>query len=296
MSTPKPILVATDLTSASEPALVRALSQTRLDSERPAQLIVLHVVPDVLRHHPLLPTPMGSDGVAAADLTKRAADLATEQVRRVLNISPDTFTVQIETGDAEDEIVRAAEAHDASLVVVGAKPRAGVDKYLGHVAERVVRYAKMPVLIARPNTDGKKVLVATDFAEEALKAIDIGSRMAKGGYDVTLLHVVELPSVALAAASGPLGGVWAPPSHEAITELANLGKKTLEGLVAQHGFTAGEQADGNAADQIVASAGRHKSDLIIVGSRGRTGLTRLMLGSVAEAVVRHSHASVLIAR
>lgn len=289
----KPILVATDLTPASEPALGRALAQARLNG---AQLVVLHVIPDVLRNHPLLPTPGGSEGVAASDLMKRVADLATEQVRNVLNLSPDDFTVQIETGDAEDEIVRAAEAHDASLVVVGAKPRQGVEKYLGHVAERVVRYAKMPVLVARPRTDGKRVLVATDFADEAMRAIEIGGRMAKAGYDVTLLHVVELPSVALAAASGPLGGVWAPPSQAALSELANLGKTTLDGLVKQYGFTAGEQVDGNAADKILASAEALKADLVILGSRGRTGLTRLLLGSVAEAVVRHSHGSVLVVR
>ena len=120
--------------------------------------------------------------------------------------------------------------------------------------------------------------------------------MAKSGYDATLLHVIELPSVALAAASGPLGGVWAPPSQEAIAELANLGKSTLDGLVKQYGFKKGEQADGNAAEQIVAHADAAKSDLIILGSRGRTGLARLMLGSVAETVVRRSHASVLIVR
>ncbi len=293
VSAPKPILVATDLTPASEPALGRALAQARLNG---AQLLVVHVIPDVLRNHPLLPTPGGSEGVAASDLTKRAAELATEQVRTVLNLSPDLFTVQIETGDAEDEIVRAAEAHDVSLIVVGAKVREGIDKYLGHVAERVVRYAKAPVLIARPQTKGKHVLVATDFAEEATRAIEIGGRMAKGGYDVTLLHVVELPSVALAAASGPLGGVWAPPSAQAIAELANLGKTTLDGLVKQYGFTSGEQADGNASDKILARAEALDADLVILGSRGRTGLTRLLLGSVAEAVVRHSHCSVLVVR
>lgn len=293
MSAPKPILVATDLTPASEPALSRALAQARLNG---AQLLVVHVIPDVLRNHPLLPTPGGSEGVAALDLTTRAADLATEQVRNVLNLSPDAFTVQIETGDAEDEIVRAAEAHDVSLIVVGAKVREGIDKYLGHVAERVVRYAKASVLIARPETKGKHVLVATDFAEEATRAIEIGGRMAKGGYDVTLLHVVELPSVALAAASGPLGGVWAPPSTQAMAELANLGKTTLDGLVKQYGFTSGEQADGKPSDQILARAEALQADLVILGSRSRTGLTRLLLGSVAEAVVRHSHCSVLVVR
>jgi nucleotide-binding universal stress UspA family protein len=293
VSAPKPILVATDLTPASEPALGRALAQARLTG---AQLLVVHVIPDVLRNHPLLPTPGGSEGVAASDLEKRVADLTTEQVRKVLQLSPDEFSVQIEMGDAEDEIVRAAEAHDASMIVVGAKPRKGMEKYLGHVAERVVRYAKMPVLVARPQVEGKNVLVATDFAEEAARALEVGGRMAKNGYNVTLLHVVELPSVALAAASGPLGGVWAPPSQEAITQLVNLGKSTLDGLVKEHGFKAGEQADGNASEKILGRAEALHSDLVILGSRGRTGLSRLLLGSVAESVIRHSHCSVLVMR
>ena len=157
---PNPVLVATDLTEASDPAIARGSAHAQATG---APLVVCHVIPDVLRSHPLQPRTGTNELTLSSDFTKRAAELVTEQMRRVAGVSPDEDTVIIETGNAEDEIVRIAEDRRASLIVVGAKH--------GRTAHRVVRYAHVPVLVARAAPATGKVLVATDFSEPSLAAL-----------------------------------------------------------------------------------------------------------------------------
>jgi nucleotide-binding universal stress UspA family protein len=288
------IVVATDLTEASEPALVRGHAHSLAVG---SPLVVCHVIPDVLRHHPLLPSAAESDAAASAAITKRAAELVSNQVGSVLKIAADAYTVEIETGDAEDEIVRIAEAEGAEMIVVGAKPRTGVQRVLGHVAERVVRYARTSVLVARNAKRTGKILVATDFAERAIPAMKMASTIVKAAnVDATLLHVMQLPNNVRAAIGGPLGASWAPPTQAAIDALESLGRTTLEGLAKEYGFAHVEQIDGEPAEKIVKRAEELSCEMIILGCHGRTGLARLLLGSVAERVVRDSHCSVLVVR
>jgi nucleotide-binding universal stress UspA family protein len=292
-----PVLIATDLTADSEPALVRGRAHADATG---AAWIVCHVIPDVFRHHALAPTQVESDLALAGDLTKRAADLVTEQVRRVLGASPDDCRVIVETGRPEDEIVRIAEAEHASLVVVGAKPRVGTERVLGHVAERVVRYVHTSVLVARPGAPTSKILVATDFTEASLPCVRFGAMLvAKAGVDATLLHVMQVPSAtsaALGSVAAALGSSWMPPSTMTVAQLEALARATLDGLAKEHGFAHSEQVDGEPADVIVARASATKAEMIVMGSRGRSGLSRLVLGSTAEKVIRKSDTSVLVVR
>src|SRR3954469_3173673 len=145
-ATRSPVLIATDLTPHAEPAIVRGQAHAEALG---APFIVVHVVPDVMHHHPLAPSRAENDAALSLELTTKAAELVTEQVRRVTGASPDDYRVIIATGDAEDEIVRIAEDERAVLVAVGATPREGKDRELGHIAERVVRYAHATVLVAR---------------------------------------------------------------------------------------------------------------------------------------------------
>lgn len=290
------VLVATDLTTYSEPALVRA--RAHAEATR-AALVVCHVIPDVMRHHPLFASRDANDTVIAGDLVKKAAELVAEQVGRVLRLSVDDYRIIVETGRAEDEIVRISEEEHASLVVIGAKPREGSERVLGHVAERVVRYSHCSVLIARAHAATGKILVATDFTSGGTAALELGGELVtKLAVDGTLLHVVQLPSEssALSAVTSALGSPWIPPTQTAIESLESLGRSTLEGLAKQYGFTHVAQVEGTPAEVIVARAESLGAEMIMMGSRGRTGLARLVLGSTAEKVIRTSNTSVLVAR
>ncbi|MDB4945938.1 MAG: Universal stress protein family [Labilithrix sp.] len=291
-----PVVIATDLTSDSEPALVRGRAHADAIG---APWIVVHVVPDVQRHHPLLPSPAENDAQLVMALIRKAAELVTEQVGRVLGAGVDEYRVQVAQGEPADEIVRVAEEEHASLVSVGAKLREGAELVLGQVAERVVRYAHATVLVARPGHTTRKVLVATDFAETSQPAVAFGALLAsRVGADVTLLHVMEIPRASvLAPVLSALGSPWTPPAAATVTQLESLGTAMLDNLVKEHGFGRAEQIEGGvAADVIAARAEALDVEMVVIGSHSRRGLKRLVLGSTAEAVVRRSRRSVLVVR
>ncbi|MDB5218986.1 MAG: Universal stress protein family [Myxococcaceae bacterium] len=292
---PSPVLIATDLTEHAEPALVRGRALARAIG---APWMVIHVVPDVLHHHPLLPAPRENDAVIALELERKAGGLVEAQVRRVLDVSPDEYRVAIEVGDAEDEIVRVAEEERASLILVGAKPRHGSERVLGHVAERVVRYAHTTVIVARAGASTRKLLVATDFTEGALPALRFAAMIVeKMGFDATLIHVMELPRVTLLTpVFSALGSPWTPPSKAAIEQLEELGRKMLEGFADEYHFAHTEQVEGDPRKMLIARAEALGAELIVMGSHNPSGLPRLVLGSVAEAVIRSSTLSVAVAR
>jgi len=255
------------------------------------------VVPDGVRHHPLAPQRDENDVALASDLMKKAAELVTEQVRSVLGASPDDYRVVVEVGRPEDELVRIAETEGTSLVVLGGRPRQGLERILGHVAERVVRYGHTSVLVARPGPHDGNVLVATDFTEGSMPGIRFaGMLVAKAGVKATLLHVMQLPAAPLASIAAAFGSPWMAPSRATIDQLEGLGTRMLDDLAKQYGFVHVEQVEGNPVEVILARAAALGAEMIVMGSRGNTGLTRLLLGSTAEKVIRGAETSVLVVR
>lgn len=138
------------------------------------------------------------------------------------------------------------------------------------------------------------ILVATDLSREAMSCIPSVADLARSvGARITLLHVVESPEAI------PHGSPLAPP-------LRPTGDpKTMEAARAQledrrAAFGSGIAIDlellagGDPAEQITSYASSHDVDLIAMTTHGRTGLRRIALGSVAEAVIRHSRIPVLV--
>ncbi|MCL2724705.1 MAG: universal stress protein [Polyangiaceae bacterium] len=285
------VIIAIDLTEYAEPAI--ALGHAYAETMG-ASVTVLNVLPDALRHPPV---PSRNENELAIDLKTRAKELVRAQVSRTIQSSAYDDSVRIEFGDPEDEIVRVAEELSAKLVVVGAKPRVGSDRVLGHIAERVVRYAHTSVLVAR-SRHTRRALVATDFTEGSLPAMRFGGLLAeKANVATTLLHVMQPPgNHTLASIAMALGSPWMPVPRGAMDHLKEFGRTTLEGFAKQYHFASFEQVEGDPTECILACAGSLDADLIVLGSHGRTGLRRLVLGSTAENVIRMSNRSVLVTR
>ena len=139
----------------------------------------------------------------------------------------------------------------------------------------------------------RKILVAVDESTFAARAADVGFDLARSlGAAVAIIHVVDPAVVAYA----PEGGV---PAGELIALAQQDGKK----LIAAFGQRAALQPApveflqvGKPATEIVKAAQDWPADLIVVGSHGRGGVKRLLLGSVADAVMRHATCPVLVVR
>jgi universal stress protein A len=143
----------------------------------------------------------------------------------------------------------------------------------------------------------QRILVATDFGPDSEAALNYALEFAKAlQASVDVLHVVETPLAA---------GMWASEIYTA--EIAGLQMnlvrdagehlgRTIADLSEPHVVVTGEVRTGRAATTIHEYALERGSDLIVMGTRGRTGVARMVMGSVAEGVTREAPCPVLVVR
>lgn len=193
------------------------------------------------------------------------------------------------------EMLRKDETFD--LAVLGTHGRSGVARVLlGSVTEKVVRHAPCSVFAARPRSEATsfaRVLCPIDFSDSSRLAMERAAELAaSAGGGITLLHVVELPI----SYSGELF------TADVITDLEKRSARALEDWAAGLSSKVSvpvttEIRFGSPGMQILAVLDRDPAfDLVVVGSHGRTGLARAVIGSVAEQVTRHAACPVFVAR
>lgn len=136
----------------------------------------------------------------------------------------------------------------------------------------------------------KKILVAVDFSDGADRALAEAVSIAKAfGAAIEIVHVLELATM-----DSPLGptfysfdrGGYLGYANRALEERAKRSRSA--GIICKT-----HTLDGRPASEIVRRAIESGTDLIVIGTHGRTGLAHAMMGSVAERVVRHAGCPVL---
>lgn len=138
----------------------------------------------------------------------------------------------------------------------------------------------------------KSVLVPSDFSEQAHNAVDVGLELAGDSQHLTVIHVA--PSLSNFSMGDP-AVAWQDVSDESRQEELvqrfrdRFGDSKYQGVTFKIAF-------GSPAEEITRYAQDHNTDVIILPSHGRVGIARLMIGSVAERVVRLAHCPVLVLR
>lgn len=286
------ILCATDLSSGADEALRQADALARLAG---SSLEVLHVVPSPLRSYPLFPHLHQREASALPGLVERAAVLLGERVRAATGRGPEESSLVVRDGVPYAEVVRRAEEAGADLLVVGAAGATGT-RPLGDVAEKVLRNAPCPVLVARPACGAEAVLAATDLSDPSLPAITEGARFALlRSAPLTVLHNVDVVAADVAFGMAVPGLPVVPPDgREGLVSGARA--HLLDALV-RSGVAAGTiVTTGDPAASILRAAAELPAGLVVLGTHGRTGLARLLLGSVASEVARSATCPVLAVR
>jgi nucleotide-binding universal stress UspA family protein len=141
----------------------------------------------------------------------------------------------------------------------------------------------------------RNILVAIDGSKESDKAIEVAADLAvKLEAKVTFLHVINVPEL------GEVPGMSEKPDKAIRDRLMDAGKKILEKATQstrrKKVVTSEKISFGYPADTIVKEASTLGADLIAMGSRGTTGIRRVMIGSTAEKVLRWSSVPVLIVK
>jgi nucleotide-binding universal stress UspA family protein len=285
-----PVLSATDLSESADEALRQADALARAAD---VPLHVCHVLPELLSLDPFFPQLKLRDALSAPALEREAGEAVAARIESVTGRAPDGYTLELAAGSAHAGIVDTADRIGAALVVVGAHGARGKTGLMGGVAERVVRHAHCHVLVARPQPAGAAcVLSATNAADPALGALEAAAAEAtRRGAPLVVLHCMDL------LLPGVIGYEVPPLGPEVITAMRTQWQRRLEEDLARVGAR-GELRieEGPAGPLIVKLAGELPAALVVVGTHGRTGLRRLVLGSVAEAVVRTAPTSVLVVR
>jgi universal stress protein A len=155
--------------------------------------------------------------------------------------------------------------------------------------------AKMPAKAPRrtPDLALRVILVPVDFSPRSLQALDLAVALAKRfDASIKLLHVLD-PLHAPGRFDAPrLRSLRGDSLRDAKLKLAKLAKRHVKAHVAvRH-----RVLDGIAYAVIIEAAAKAKADMIVMGTEGRTGMSRFLVGSVAEKVIRHARCPVLIVR
>jgi nucleotide-binding universal stress UspA family protein len=198
-------------------------------------------------------------------------------------------------------LVDEVAAVDADLLIVGSRGQGVIrELIMGSVSSEVIEHARCPVIVAR-RTSVDRVVFAHDGSEEAMAAEGIIASWPMFA-DVPV-RVVSVANVVIPWHTGIAPTMYreALASHAAdVAEARDVHTQIAE-RSAERLRLAGREADailrsGDPAGEIIEEAQDRDADLIVLGSRGRTGLARLLLGSVARNVVHGSEASVLVVR
>ncbi len=290
----RPVLVATDLSGPADEALLQGHARAARTNCR---LVVCCVVPNLVKDDPAV-APLNVQLASRTEpLRSQAAQTVVERVAAVTGRTADDFTLIVDDGVPASIIVHEAEALDAGLVVVGASGTTPSEDGLGHVAEAVIRHAHCPVLVARPHAATNRILVATDFSDPSLPAVEAAVRESRAtGSALTILHSVELGTLLTTMASGPVGVPIVVTESLVLEARAHAEEKLGEALRSFEAQGETLVAEGAPDAAILDAAAERDADLVVIGTIGKSGLRRLLLGSVAESVVRGATCSVLVVR
>lgn len=240
---------------------------------------------------PALPPP--AQRIIQSDIEERAGEV----------LGANTIKVRVETtwGRADPVLLALAQETEADLIVLGTHQRHGFGRFwLGSVSRAVLRDAPTNVLVvpqdqaageaqAIPPTI-RRVLVTTDFSELGNRAIPRALALLPCGGTLCLVHVVA----GSGAGSGSGQCLATLPDHSANAQLRALIPQEAEARDAAI-RTEVIQSD-KAAAAICQAAERFDADVICIASHGRSGISKAILGSVAQDVMARSSRPVLVVR
>ncbi len=215
---------------------------------------------------------------------------------------------EVITGFPRRAISQYAKEWHADLIMVGSHGRSAIGRFfLGSVAQALLRIAPCPVEIVRspsggfvPSSHPRKVLLATDGSECSLAAANsVAARPWPVGTVFKIVSVQELIALENPMAASPLASIY-PASllEELLADAHSRAVNAVEGarkILEKEGLKVLDHRPipvGDARTIILDLAQAWSADLVVLGSHGRRGLDRFLMGSVSEAVAVHAHCSV----
>ncbi|MFD1647750.1 universal stress protein [Haloarchaeobius litoreus] len=242
------------------------------------------------------PFGLAGDDAEAANRLEAEAEAAIDTVVGVMD---ESFEIQREVlrGTPAEAILGYADDHGIDFLAMGTHGRTGVQRYVtGSVTESVVRHARAPVLTVRSVEESRvegsydEVLLPTDGSEEAGGAIEHGLRIAE--FADARVHVVNVVDVV---------GLGASPEYtmptSVLEDLESAGESATEDIAKRARDTGLEATTtvrhGSPARELLDYTTEFDIDLVAMGTAGRSGIGRFLLGSTTERIMRHADVPVV---
>jgi len=272
---------ATDLSEAIETAIG---SRTCLECLQRYGIEEIHLI--------TVTSPNVTTGMPGSDVGERTRR-ALDRQRELLEAEGFSVETHAMRGTPHRRINGLADRVDADLMIVGSRGQSPLERRLiGSTARNVARTAARPLLVQRI-VEGEedhevanehlfqRVLYATDFSENAQRAFQQFRNLQTPTQEATLLHV---------APPGRRSGSETDRVDDAEARLAELADE-LEGMGID---TRTVVREGEAVEEILAAEAEFDPTTILMGSRGRSRMRRLLLGSVSEDVTAQASSNVLL--
>ena len=243
---------------------------------------------------------------AAATTVKRERDAALTELyalaaecRRAADVD---VTVALETGPVADALEGYVKRNNADLIVISSHGRGGLSRLsLGSVTDSLIRRTTIPVLVVKPaasylnpqvRAGFKRIVVPLDgspLAEQVLEPVRALAVLEDS--EIVLLTVIKRTGLPQTDETSYKAPWWEKDISEAKAYLARVAQSMR---ASQLSVLTDVVIGDDIADEIAAYAGREKADLVAIATHGRGGVSRVLRGSVADALTRAARNCVLV--
>jgi universal stress protein E len=274
-------LAATDFSTRSQRAVRRA---GLLAQEHGAELALVHVVDDDQPH----------DLVALE--AREAERILNEQIGAVPQLQHVACRPLVVSGDPFDGILRTAQSIRADLIVMGAHRKQLLDMFVGTTIERVMRKGHCPVLMVNSEAVApyRTAIAAIDVSEPSANAIRASKALNIAGHAQPIVVHAFHP---LAKGQMFVAGLGKETIDEHVAEEQMRATKELIEFLDAHGVNDPGSSlvveEGSPFEVIRSAVERFTPELLIVGTHGRAGLAKAVLGSVSEEALRSLEVDIL---
>lgn len=291
MKTYSKIIAAIDFTPSCRNALREAV---RVASVNNAEVTAVHVMDEFLVHE--LKRALSTDQASVrADWAARLQKFVEES-----DLGSARVEMEVRIGHPFAELSEACRVHGAALLVMGTKGSRNEPGRVGVIAAKCVRKAPADVLLVREDACGpfKHLVTCVDFSDNSRDAVRIALSLAQqDGATLDALHVYQ----SAMAMSLDYGGMVAPPMPLGTDfQALEVWKKELAQLMAELGqeypavkTRALVVERVNIREAILDHVKETHADMVVLGTRGKTGLRELLIGTTAEKIVANAPCSIL---
>ena len=290
MKTFRHIVVAVDFTKHCRLAVKEALHRAAADK---AEVVAVHVMDAFLMEE--LKRAQATDRVTIRrEWEQKLADFV-----HGIGAGDSVVHVEVRIGNPFLELMEACRVRQADLLVMGAKGSRSEPNRLGVIAAKCIRKAPVDVLVVRQDAQGpfKKIVTCVDFSENSAKAVQCALHVAaQDGGSLDALFVYQ-SALAMAV---DYGGLVAPLPATADAEAMVAWQKDLDAFLEPLCRSAADvpvravvKERINIREAILDHVNDLHADLVVLGTRGKSGLRELLIGTTAEKIIQNAPCSIL---